>query len=531
MTDIATARSMTAEFLRFVMPSNAVVELRALRVRDCGKNTVFSGRFDDMDALAKNAAAIQAKGYADGFYFTMNPLKPTATHVGYPVVNKMDVNCRTTRDTDVLHRTLIGIDVDPTRDSGICSTVDEKKAAYEVIQRVIAFLREHGWPEPVIVDSGSGYHAYFLADCWNPDDPAMRYLLKGLARRFDTPLAKVDTAVHNSSRIMRLPGTRNCKGQDTPERPHRLCHVISYPDKWEPVTLSQAYQLIEAGHLDNSVERKGACRDGDMPDLVDDPEAAIYAFEEFFKDHIEILTTIEQEGRTLYVLRECPIVGRAHKGAVGKSAIILWDNSVGYSCFSSKCAGKGMRELREHLERETGRKCRVRFYEHQGPTDEERAEQELEDYLERLGHNVQFRSDVAYDAQTWALIYAGVLESTDPADYGFDAESLRLPFMRFARRRECDLRREGDAELDAHIHRCCEALNTGDPHAMAQTMGPEELFLAYRETTRPPQPPLTEEKKQRIAESDARRAKNNEDRIIESHLDLMYIMETYEPRR
>ncbi len=86
-----------------------------------------------------------------------------------------------------------------------------------------------------------------------------------------------------------------------------------------------------------------------------------------------------------------------------------------------------MRELREHLERETGRKCTVRFYEHQGPTDEERADQELEDYLERLEHNVQFRSDVAYDAQTWALIYAGVLTSTDPAEYGFDAESLRVP--------------------------------------------------------------------------------------------------------
>jgi hypothetical protein len=137
-----------------------------------------------------------------------------------------------------------------------------------------------------------------------------------------------------------------------------------------------------------------------------------------------------------------------------------------------------------------------------------------------------FRPQVQYDAQTWAVIYTGVLTSTDPAEYGFDAESLRLPFVRFARRRECDLRREGDAELDAHIHRCCEALNRQDPQAMAQIMGPEELFLAYRETTRPPEPPLSDENKQRIAESEAKRWEKHKDQIVKSALEFLYLMET-----
>jgi hypothetical protein len=69
-------------------------------------------------------------------------------------VNKMDVNCRTTRETDVLRRSLIVVDVDSIRDHG-CFTDEQKNAAYEVFMRVVAFLREHGWPEPILVDSGN----------------------------------------------------------------------------------------------------------------------------------------------------------------------------------------------------------------------------------------------------------------------------------------------------------------------------------------------------------------------------------------
>jgi P4 family phage/plasmid primase-like protien len=47
----------------------------------------------------------------------------------------------------------------------------------------------------------------------------------------------VDKAVHNPSRIARIPGTWNRKGPDTPERPHRLATLISVPDPWEPFKL------------------------------------------------------------------------------------------------------------------------------------------------------------------------------------------------------------------------------------------------------------------------------------------------------
>jgi hypothetical protein len=53
--------------------------------------------------------------------------------------------------------------------------------------------------------------------------------LKALAARFDDETIKIDTAVANSARIMRIPGTLNAKGDNTPERPHRRARLLSVP--------------------------------------------------------------------------------------------------------------------------------------------------------------------------------------------------------------------------------------------------------------------------------------------------------------
>src|SRR5690606_276671 len=41
----------------------------------------------------------------------------------------------------------------------------------------------------------------------------------------------IDPKVFNASRICRLYGTRACKGDSTPERPHRLSEIVSRPSE------------------------------------------------------------------------------------------------------------------------------------------------------------------------------------------------------------------------------------------------------------------------------------------------------------
>lgn len=50
-------------------------------------------------------------------------------------------------------------------------------------------------------------------------------------------------------------------------------------------------------------------------------------------------------------------------GALGKTAITLSGTAVGFSCFSDECADKTSSDLRNKIERLTGRKSKVRFYE------------------------------------------------------------------------------------------------------------------------------------------------------------------------
>jgi hypothetical protein len=129
----------------------------------------------------------------------------------------------TTADRDIVRRGWLLVDFDPARPSEISATLGEKEAAYERAKEVRAYLKAEGWPEPVIADSGNGFHFLYPLDL--PNDQESRELVKGvlkaLAFKFDDDRVKIDTGVYNAARIVRLYGTTTRKGDHTNERPHR----------------------------------------------------------------------------------------------------------------------------------------------------------------------------------------------------------------------------------------------------------------------------------------------------------------------
>lgn len=139
----------------------------------------------------------------------------------------------TTADRDIASRRWLLIDVDPFRPSDVSATDEEKEAVYLRSQDVLQYLRQQAWPDPVIADSGSGFHFLYPLDL--PNDERSKELVKGvleaLAFMFDDEKVKIDTAVHNASRVTRLYGTMNRKGNHLPERPHRCSEILEIP-KW-----------------------------------------------------------------------------------------------------------------------------------------------------------------------------------------------------------------------------------------------------------------------------------------------------------
>lgn len=173
-------------------------------------------------AASDHVAMIGHVGRIDnyrGIFYTVNPVSSDLEGAA--------------KNADVLRRRWLFLDIDAVKGEPDGNATDSEHTAARVLaDRIVEHLDGIGWPQPVIVDSGNGWHLFYRVDL--PVDAASDALMErttdSLATRFNTPLAKVDGSVHNAGRIARLPGTWARKGPHTPERPHRLCKIVSCPD-------------------------------------------------------------------------------------------------------------------------------------------------------------------------------------------------------------------------------------------------------------------------------------------------------------
>ncbi len=229
------AVALLAERYRVLVAPGQVVELRALQVRRGTGRPHTEAGFFDADHLTEMArAALDLADHARGVYFTLNPLHPDllarrANRTDWAGAGEL------ARDKDVTARRWLLVDADPVRAPHISATDDEKARARDTVHAVCAFLRESGWPDPVLADSGNGFHLLYRVDLPADDSGLVKRILGALAARFDTPAVTIDRAVHNPGRIGKLPGTFARKGDSTPTRPHRRAKLLEIPTTLEPV--------------------------------------------------------------------------------------------------------------------------------------------------------------------------------------------------------------------------------------------------------------------------------------------------------
>lgn len=201
-----------------------VYELRALDTR---RGPVVSGYYDDFATLARDAAECSDRLLATGVYITINPVKPVLLARAKNHLREYGKK-DTTGNADIAWRRWLPVDLDPRRPSGISATDEEHAAALAKAPQVRAFLREFGWPDPVLIDSGNGAYALYRIDL--PNDNSSRDLLQrdlvALSVRLDDEQVVVDKTMFNAGRIIRIPGTINRKGDNLQDRPHRRARML-----------------------------------------------------------------------------------------------------------------------------------------------------------------------------------------------------------------------------------------------------------------------------------------------------------------
>ena len=213
-----------AEVLRalgILIDPSQTFELRAL---PSGRHRICQGQ--DLPAAVEAAWELSDER---GLYFTLNPLEPGLE--------------RPASDKHVISRRWLLIDIDGIRDDiSLSASESEKILSWEVASRIFDYLSvTHLWPLPVGIDSGNGWHLLYRIDL--PADKLSQQLVKGvllgLSQKFDTDRVHVDTSVHNSARISKLPGSFARKGIATDDRPHRLACIKYVPEHIGVVTVDQ----------------------------------------------------------------------------------------------------------------------------------------------------------------------------------------------------------------------------------------------------------------------------------------------------
>ena len=205
----------------------AVVEMR---IPDAGRFRVISGYFDDYKKLADEIEQWSGVDDIAGVYYCINPVDPALLA---RAANRARTYAKlTTKDEDIACRRWLLIDCDPNRPAGISSTDNEKQLAFEKGKVICAYLRESGWPEPLIADSANGFHLLYRVDLPNNKEASVlvQNCLNALSDRFSDKDnrngVKVDTTVGNAARIVKAYGSLGAKGDSIIDRPHRFSRLL-----------------------------------------------------------------------------------------------------------------------------------------------------------------------------------------------------------------------------------------------------------------------------------------------------------------
>jgi hypothetical protein len=320
-----------------IIEHGTVFEVRALEAQLFGNRRIgtVSGYFDSADACICELQKLTA---AKGVYITANPVNPALLARRTNRLDYAEKNA-TTSDQHILHRRWLPIDVDPDRPSGISSSRKEKEAAKDKAREIYRYLKRDGWPEPIVADSGNGFHLLYRLDVSLDDGGLVESVLAVLAHRFDGGGVKLDRSVHNAARIVRLYGTLAAKGDNTEERPHRLSKIIRTPQALDVVTPRLLRALVDE-------------LQPEKPATVAPPAADNRAFdiEGFLARHgIEVAEKgVEPKGTIKWRLKQCPF-NPDHEtpdAAVFQSP----DGKLGFKCFHNSCQDKHWKDFRRHFE-------------------------------------------------------------------------------------------------------------------------------------------------------------------------------------
>lgn len=315
--------------LAIVKGEDALFECRLIRT---DKKNPRSGYFRSADKLIEELKKQDLE--KTNVYFTLNTVNEQC--YGREQANRFIVNPpSSTNDNDIVSREWIFIDLDARRSSSVSATDDQVRAASRKANSTYKYLKEQGFPDPIIAFSGNGFHLLYRLQLKNSDENTE--LLKKFINTLDALLTdddvEIDRSVFNASRICKLYGTVSKKGRNTPEYPHRMSKIMYVPNEIRHVEKKYIEKVANSLVMEQTQANR-----------YNGYNSGSFILEDWLHEHgIHYRESAYGDG-SKFILDCCPF-NPDHKG---KDAAIIRSRSgaLGYNCFHNSCASKTWRDVR-----------------------------------------------------------------------------------------------------------------------------------------------------------------------------------------
>ena len=320
---------MNEKYIRYTFElmkqENELIEVRVINSR-----SNFSGYFKSVDNLIKAISGFENST----IYFVMNKISD-ACYSREQRERFIEKAKNTTSDNDIICREWLLIDVDPKRSAGVSSTEEEKNRSKETINKIYSWLRDFGFAEPIVCDSGNGFHLLYKINIENTETnkELLKNVLYVLDMYFANNICDIDKTVFNAARITKLYGTAARKGISSAERPHRESFIVKAPHtiKETPIELLRKVANLYPKPEKQTFKNNYGKEEFDLRSFIS-------------KHGIGVKQETSFSGGTKFILNQC-LFNDGHKG---KDAAIfeMSNGAIAYKCLHNSCSHYKWQDVR-----------------------------------------------------------------------------------------------------------------------------------------------------------------------------------------
>jgi len=254
------------------------------------------------------------------------------------------------KKTDYARRQLLLVDCDPKRPADTAASDVQKATAKLQVLAIREYLRTLEFPEPILCDSGNGYHLLYAVN--EPNDERTELLVKnflaGLSVKFSNEDSQVDAGNFEANRICKLYGSVARKGDDPSlwrrsavlEVPTRNTELPAKGGHSRETVVDVDFEPIPRALLEAAVAELPVPRDTKMGEMtLDDIRKTDWLRKLCEVGQVEILNE-RRKGKYFVFDIVCPRAA-SHGSTTGDtSTIVSYERETGYGfkCLHGSCS-------------------------------------------------------------------------------------------------------------------------------------------------------------------------------------------------